>query len=96
MILVTALTSFVVGLSKGGLPSVGTLGVPLMALAMSPVIGAALLLPIYLATDLAGLWLYRRSYSARKLGSGSNSVQDPYAAAMTRALSMSRLARPYI
>jgi uncharacterized membrane protein YfcA len=67
VILVTGLAAFVVGLSKGGLPSVGTLGVPLMALVMSPVAAAALLLPIYLATDLVGLWLYRRNYSARNL-----------------------------
>ncbi len=67
LILITALAAFVVGLSKGGLPSIGTLGVPLMALVISPVIAAALLLPIYLATDLVGLWLYRRTYSARNL-----------------------------
>lgn len=67
LILITALAAFVVGLSKGGLPSVGSLGVPLMALVMSPVIAAALLLPIYLATDLVGLWLYRRTFSARNL-----------------------------
>lgn len=67
VLLVTALAAFVVGLSKGGLPTVGALGVPLMALVMSPVVAAALLLPIYLTTDLVGLWLYRRTYSARNL-----------------------------
>jgi len=67
LILMTALAAFTVGLSKGGLPALGILGVPLMALVMSPVLAAALLLPIYLATDLVGLWLYRRDYSARNL-----------------------------
>lgn len=67
VILVTALAAFTVGMSKGGLPSLGILGVPLMALVMSPVLAAALLLPIYLATDVVGLWLYRRDYSARNL-----------------------------
>ncbi len=67
VILVTALAAFTVGMSKGGLPALGILGVPLMALVMSPVLGAALLLPIYLATDVVGLWLYRRDYSARNL-----------------------------
>jgi uncharacterized protein len=67
LIFVTGLAAFVVGLSEGGLPSIGTLGVPVMALLMSPVLAAALLLPIYLATDLVGLWLYRRDYSARNL-----------------------------
>ena len=67
LILLTALAAFLVGLSKGGLPSVGTLGVPVMALMISPVAAAALLLPIYLVTDWVGLWLYRRTYSARNL-----------------------------
>ena len=67
LLLLTALAAFVVGLSKGGLPTVGALGVPLMALVMSPVVAAALLLPIYLVTDVVGLWLYRRDYSARNL-----------------------------
>lgn len=67
VLLVTALAAFTVGMSKGGLPALGILGVPLMALVMSPVLGAALLLPIYLATDVVGLWLYRRDHSARNL-----------------------------
>ena len=58
--LVTGLAAFVVRLSKGGLPSIGTLGVPLMALVMSLVLAAALLLPIDLATDLVGPDLARR------------------------------------
>ena len=59
--------AFLVGLSKGGLPAVGAAAVPLLALAMPPFAAAALLLPIYIATDMVGLWLYRRSYSARNL-----------------------------
>ena len=35
--------AFLVGASKGGLPMVGALGVPLLALVMSPVAAAALL-----------------------------------------------------
>jgi uncharacterized protein len=60
-------SSFVVGLSKGGLPMVGVLGVPLLALAISPVAAAALLLPIYIASDIFGLWAYRRQFSKRNL-----------------------------
>ena len=37
-IFVTALAAFTVGLSKDGLPSLGILGVPLMALVTSPVL----------------------------------------------------------
>ena len=67
LILLVALAAFLVGLSKGGLPAVATLGVPILALVMSPVAAAALLLPIYIVTDWVGLWLYRRTYSARNL-----------------------------
>jgi uncharacterized membrane protein YfcA len=67
LVLLTALAAFLVGLSKGGLPAVATLGVPILALVMSPVAAAALLLPIYIVTDWVGLWLYRRDYSARNL-----------------------------
>ncbi len=59
--------AFLVGLSKGGLPSVGTLAVPLMALVISPVTAAALLLPIYVISDMFGLYLYRHHFSARNL-----------------------------
>lgn len=62
-----ALSSLLVGLSKGGVPTVGTLAVPLLALAMPPVAAAALLLPIFVASDVVAVWLYRREYSARNL-----------------------------
>jgi uncharacterized membrane protein YfcA len=67
LLVLVALAAFLVGLSKGGLPAVATLGVPVLALVMSPVAAAALLLPIYIVTDWVGLWLYRRTYSARNL-----------------------------
>lgn len=59
--------AFLVGASKGGLPMVGALGVPLLALVMPPVAAAALLLPVYIVSDMVGLWAYRREYSARNL-----------------------------
>jgi uncharacterized membrane protein YfcA len=61
------LASFTVGLSKGGLPMVGVLGVPLLSLVISPVAAAALLLPIYIVSDMFGLWAYRREYDLRNL-----------------------------
>ena len=64
---VAILAAFAVGLSKGGLPAVGSLAVPLMALVISPVVAAGLLLPIYVASDVVGLWLYRREFSGRNL-----------------------------
>jgi len=64
---IAAISAFFVGLSKGGLPSIGTLAVPFLALVISPVTAAALLLPIYVASDMIGLALYRRSFSGRNL-----------------------------
>lgn len=59
--------AFLVGLSKGGLPAIGMLAVPLMSLVMSPVQAAVMLLPIYVISDVMGVYLYRRDYSAANL-----------------------------
>jgi uncharacterized protein len=66
-VLIAGLSAFLVGASKGGLPMVGVLGVPLLALVMPPVAAAALLLPVYIVSDMVGLWAYRKEYSARNL-----------------------------
>lgn len=63
----TAFAAFLVGLSKGGLPVVAMLSVPLLALFMPPLEAAALLLPLYIASDMVGVVIYRRNYSARNL-----------------------------
>lgn len=63
---VAAVTAAVfVGMGKGGLPMVGMLGVPVLSLAISPVTAAGLLLPIYVLSDMFGLWVYRREWNAR-------------------------------
>ena len=64
---VAALAALLVGLSKGGLSMLGSLAVPLMALVMSPVKAAALLLPIFVVSDMFGLWSYRREFDRRNL-----------------------------
>ena len=64
---VAGAAAFFVGASKGGLPMVGVLGVPLLALVMPPVAAAALLLPVYIVSDMVGLWAYRKQYSGRNL-----------------------------
>lgn len=61
------LAATLVGLSKGGLPAIGMLAVPLLALQMSPIKAAAMLLPIYVLTDLVAIWLYRRDFSRDNL-----------------------------
>ena len=60
-----ALASFaalLIGMSKGGLPLVGMMSVPVLSLVMSPVKAAVLLLPLYVISDMVGIWLYRRDY----------------------------------
>jgi len=50
----------IAGISKGGFGGgVGLVAVPLMALAVSPVQAAAIMLPILVAMDAVGLWAYR-------------------------------------
>jgi len=59
--------AMLVGAGKGGIPLVGTLGVPVAALAISPVVAAGILLPVYVISDMFGLWAYRREYDRRVL-----------------------------
>ncbi len=61
------LAAFLVGLSKGGLPAVAMLSVPILSLTMSPLVAAVLLLPIYILSDVVSVWLYRREYSAANI-----------------------------
>lgn len=56
------LATFLVGASKGGVPGVGILAVPIFSQAISPVVAAGLLLPLYVVSDWYGLWLYRKNY----------------------------------
>lgn len=58
-----AVGAVLVGLSKGGLPSTGGLAVPILSLVISPLKAATLLLPIYVISDVVGVWLYRRNFS---------------------------------
>lgn len=62
-----ALAAFLVGLSKGGLSMMATLAVPVMALAMNPVLAAGLLLPVFVVSDLFGLIAWRRDVDWRVL-----------------------------
>ena len=59
-----------VGLSKGGFGgAIGFVGVPLMALMMSPVQAAAILLPILVLMDMVSLWTWRGVYDRPTLTS---------------------------
>ncbi|HYP80077.1 MAG TPA: sulfite exporter TauE/SafE family protein [Steroidobacteraceae bacterium] len=65
--LVAGLAALLVGLSKGGLSMAGSLGTPVLAMVISPVKAAALLLPIFVVSDWFGLYAYRREFDARNL-----------------------------
>lgn len=56
-----------VGLSKGGFGGIAIMAVPLMALVISPVKAAAIMLPILLVMDAVALWSYRGTYDRTSL-----------------------------
>ncbi len=61
------LAAVLVGMGKGGIPVVGMLSVPVLSLAISPVAAAGLLLPIYVVSDMFGLYAYRKAFDRRVL-----------------------------
>lgn len=63
--ILAVLAAMFVGLSKGGLSALGVLGVPLLSLVISPVTAAGLLLPIFVLSDMFGLYAYRKSFDRR-------------------------------
>lgn len=64
---VASLAAVFVGMSKGGLPVIGMLGVPVMSLVIPPLTAAGLLLPVYVVSDMFGLAAYRRDFDRRVL-----------------------------
>jgi len=52
------------GLSKGGFSGLGTIALPLLALAISPVQAMGLLIPILMTQDVVTIWSYRRTWDA--------------------------------
>lgn len=61
------IAAILVGMGKGGLPVVGMMSVPVLALVMNPVAAAGLLLPVYVISDMFGLIAYRRNFDLRVL-----------------------------
>lgn len=55
------------GLSKGGFVGVGALALPLLALVMSPVQAAAIMLPLLLIQDAVGVWAFRKTWDKSSL-----------------------------
>lgn len=67
VLITAALAAISVGLSKGGLQMAGMLAVPILSLAMPTMAAAAMLLPIFIITDVFGVWAFRHSYDAWNL-----------------------------
>lgn len=57
----------ILGLAKGGFAGIGMAATPLLALFVSPLQAAALLLPILLVQDVISVWAYRRDWDAWNL-----------------------------
>jgi len=56
-----------IGLDKGGFVGLSSLAMPLLALAISPVRAAAMVLPILIVQDWVSVWAYRRDFDLRNL-----------------------------
>jgi uncharacterized protein len=50
-----------VGLGKGGFSGLGSAAMPIMTLAIDPINGAAILLPLFIVQDAVGVWAFRNS-----------------------------------
>ncbi|ALL12049.1 sulfite exporter TauE/SafE family protein [Caulobacter henricii] len=50
------------GLAKGGFSGIGVVATPLLALAVSPVLAAAILLPILIVQDVVSVWAFRKTW----------------------------------
>lgn len=63
-----ALTAVIIlGLAKGGFNGLGLMAVPVLALVISPVQAAAILLPVMLVQDVVSVWAYRKDFDTRNL-----------------------------
>jgi hypothetical protein len=56
-----------IGLAKGGFSGLGALGMPLMALGIDPIAGAAILLPILIVQDVVGVAAFRETWDGSVL-----------------------------
>lgn len=59
--LLVAIAVILVGLGKGGFSGLGSAAMPVMTLAIDPISGAAILLPLFIVQDVVGVWSFRRS-----------------------------------
>lgn len=55
------------GLAKGGFGALGALAMPILALGVDPVEGAAIILPILILQDAVSVWVFRRNWDGHIL-----------------------------
>ena len=65
--IVAVVAAALTGMGKGGLPIVGMLTVPLLSLVISPVTAAGMMLPVYVLSDIFGLYAYRKEFDRQVL-----------------------------
>lgn len=61
-IVCAVLAVVITGLAKGGFAGIGALAMPVMALGIDPVRGAAIMLPILMLQDVVSVWAFRRTW----------------------------------
>lgn len=64
---VAVVSVLITGVSKGGFGGLALLAVPLMALVISPVQAAGIMLPILIVMDWVSVWSYRKHWDKRIL-----------------------------
>ncbi|MBC7480223.1 MAG: sulfite exporter TauE/SafE family protein [Pseudorhodobacter sp.] len=64
---IAVIAACLTGVSKGGVPMIGSLVVPVLSLVISPVAAAGLMLPVYVISDWFGLYAYRHAFDKRVL-----------------------------
>ncbi len=65
--IIATLAAVCAGLGKGGVPVASAMAVPVLSLAISPVTAAALLLPVFIGSDIFGVYVYRKHFNRRVL-----------------------------
>lgn len=64
---VAVVSVLITGVSKGGFGGLALLAVPLMALVISPIQAAGIMLPILIVMDWVGIWAYRKYWDRSAL-----------------------------
>ncbi|MBO6694183.1 MAG: sulfite exporter TauE/SafE family protein, partial [Henriciella sp.] len=64
---VAVFSVLITGVSKGGFGGLALLAVPLMALVISPIQAAGIMLPILIVMDWVGVWTYRKHWDRKLL-----------------------------